>query len=1707
MKSIFHTILAFLSLHFSWVETSKKEGLPPDTDLWKKYSYFHATHPQERVYLQTDKPYYLPGETVWFSVFLRNASHFSPKTISDVVKVEWINPKGEVVQRWSLEPKNGIGIGDFVLSKTAIGGIYKLKCYSEWQKNEHFPSFFEKEIIVQSFLIPPVKMKLDFEKKSYGEGENVTVNLLLESNENLPLAGYSLEYTVEIEGEEWRKKSEKTDNKGKAILDFALPKNLNSPDGLINVRFRYQGKIEAISRSIPIELQKLNIVFFPEGGDFAAGCNQKIAFKSINSHGKPADIRGFILDSKGKKRGDFVSFHQGMGAFFLKASPQFTYEMHLTHPFKQVVKLPIPLSNIYRLAVTIPEKNQAHVSVFAPLEGRVYLLGTMRGKPYYFQKLTVKKGENLFNIPLENLPSGILQFTLFDENQLPINERLVMINTHRQLAFKISTDKEKYLPREKVIVTIETLDSAGKPVAADFSLSVVDDALLSFADDKSSTILSWLLAEAEIKEKVEDPTFYFDPKEPKASAALDYLMLTAGWRKFEWEEILADSSSQPKYAPEQIQLSGRITDNADRGIAYAQLYFPSQNQYMFTNEKGDFTFLRNTFTTYPFSFFVTVPGIIPQKITVKSPNSKIYIRMIKQQNLIMAIDTLKGSLIDTLRLYNHTKIPVFSKNMQIEGHFLPNISDNTQASFLHAQAESNQVLLLQTLEENHKALENTKDKREIEKIRNTILLLEQRIAEYTTSFLPSVDINKVEREEQPKYEAVTKTVMVAPGEYKTVTEQILVKESSKKIHLPPSENKNEGDLPQIQQWDIPVFEKDHGAQGTDIKGGRQGNPLGDTQPIVTTSPKVTTSPATTTTQVPSKPNQAPTSTSPTQYDEVTKGGKTPDEDPNPNQFIPVTKKPEPLNMQEVVSQVAYPTIAKEGGIEGDIILKVLVDKEGKYVKHTILKTIHPVLVREVEKHIASLTFNPAMQGNNPISFWQVIPFSFRLNPEHSHYQEATKYGFYKARVFPTPTYTHTDSVGERNDFRTTLYWNGRVHTDSMGKIQLSFYNGDKESSFQITTEGISAAGEIGRGVYKYFTQLPFGIQTQLPPTLIAEDTVNVPVTLINRTVETQTGRIAAYVLGQPSPLTPLFNESDLHITLPPQGSTTVYLPFKVENLPNTYELHLNYMSGRVNEKSKHVFQVISRGYPFQFAFSGEPQSQSFEWEGKALIPQSLKAELIVYPNLAEEMMSGIESILREPHGCFEQTTSATYPNLLVLQYLQQVNKANPAIQQKALDLIKKGYERLLTFECKEGGFDWFGKSPAHEGLTAYGLMEFTEMKKVYQGVDEKMVQRTMEWLLSRRDSNGNFQLNLKGVDGFRTANKGTITPFVIYALSEIGNFELKKEMEICLKEALDTQNPYLLGLMANTLFNCKDNRAEFILEKMEEIIPSFVNEKLYTASGSSGKWFNTEVTALALMANTKRTHKNMAKMEAYAQSLRASRQANGGFGNSSATVMALRALIRMNECCAKGQNKGSVSVWIDGEKVGEKAYTEESYGPILIGNLSSYLEKGSHRVEVQFSDSTAILPYTFRISGNQYYPENPSHTPVSLTLKPNKSSLKEGETLHLSVSLQNHEPKDQPMTMAIVGFPSGLRPQIWQLKEMQEKNVFDYYEINDNELILYYRSLTPSATKHLALDLKAEITGNYRAPASSAYLYYNPETKFYTTLEKMEITQDRKNRP
>lgn len=547
---------------------------------------------KEKTYIQTNHVFYKPGEIMFYKIYVIQAENNLPADQSRIVNFELVDPSGAVVKKEKFEIKNGHAEGSFYFGEEMKGGIYKIRAFTAWMQNENGKNVFEKEISLQKIISPRILMKLDFPKKGYGAGDEVLADFSMRSLSNLPIPFYEAYFTVMHQGEKINEGSLITDKEGKYLLKFKLPEVLKSSDALLNIKVNFDGFTESISRNIPIVLNNLDVKFMPEGGTFINGIEQNIAFKVLDEFEKPVDAVLEIYNQNHQKLTETSAYNFGMGSFLFTPKKGETY-------YAKVLK-PENISNIYSLPITKDdgivfnakkENQNVRLIINSTFNRNVLIKGNFRGKEIFSKAMNLKKGLNELDISEKELPIGICRFTVI-ENNIPLAERIVFSNENKQMKVKITPTKKNYLPREKVIVNVETTDENDQPIPANLAVSVVDDKLWTYADDKQNHILSWLLMDSELRGKIERPQFYFDKKEEKALKSLDLVMLTNGYRYF---EMISDviKSGNYKYLPEKKNPIYGIVEDENKKPVKAEVYLIenySKIKKQMTSENGLFYF-------------------------------------------------------------------------------------------------------------------------------------------------------------------------------------------------------------------------------------------------------------------------------------------------------------------------------------------------------------------------------------------------------------------------------------------------------------------------------------------------------------------------------------------------------------------------------------------------------------------------------------------------------------------------------------------------------------------------------------------------------------------------------------------------------------------------------------------------------------------------------------------------------------------------------------------------------------------------------------------------------------------------------------------------------------------------------------------------------------------------------------------------------------
>ena len=327
--------------------------------------------------------------------------------------------------------------------------------------------------------------------------------------------------------------------------------------------FLYNKDLKVLSDSITFPSDKTikpELVFFPEGGNLVAGVNNKIAFKANDQFGRPIKIKGEVKRANGEVVEPLNEIHDGMGYFYVvpKEDEKFTAFWEDEKGTKHTTELPAVQNSGVSLQVALAGTKRNFLVTVSPESlaslSTVHILGTEYQQPVFNITKEVKGGLVGGIIPTETLPSGILTITVFDNNWKPLAERITFVNNHDYDFEPTMTVKHWGLnKRARNEIEIEVPDS----LSASLSVAVTDAAI---GEDSGNNIISRLLLTSELKGKVNDPAYYFSNKSDSVMQQLDLVMLTNGWRRVDWQKLVAGEFPEIKYPKDTtyLSISGKI---------------------------------------------------------------------------------------------------------------------------------------------------------------------------------------------------------------------------------------------------------------------------------------------------------------------------------------------------------------------------------------------------------------------------------------------------------------------------------------------------------------------------------------------------------------------------------------------------------------------------------------------------------------------------------------------------------------------------------------------------------------------------------------------------------------------------------------------------------------------------------------------------------------------------------------------------------------------------------------------------------------------------------------------------------------------------------------------------------------------------------------------------------------------------------------------
>ncbi len=501
--------------------------------------------PQEKLYVHTDKPAYIAGEKVWLRVHLVDGSTHVPTEVSRYVYIELWNSFMELVKRVKLMvDEEGCIYGHIPLSEDLPTGEYSLYAYTRYMENMGRDYFFNKKLFVNNVLNKSIRMETHMN------------NSYLYVKFFHPVTGEQMN----LKGCTARTSSGSVDVQ-RSDMDFRIKIHDSKERMLLIQTGNYKEYVPLVSRP------DYDVSFFPEGGNLPSGVPCRVAFKALNEQGQGIDIKGTVRDSRDTIVAYIRNAHRGMGVLsFIPQSGEKYYaickdkeggEKRFDFPSPDPQTLSLQVNRLKNMLLV---NVQHHPDIALP--DSFFIFAHQHGWP--MQTAVWKKGMSNILFKSDVFDVGTVSFLLVDAQGKIVSERMVFVHKDDLAYGTAILDVAAYGKREKMTLNLNVTDAQGNPWSGNCSLAITDNA--DVQADSCTNILSTLLITSDLKGYIEEPAWYFGKEDSlMRRQALDALMMTQGWRKYDWQQVWRGEYDTIRIVPEQSQsILGKVTKRISR---------------------------------------------------------------------------------------------------------------------------------------------------------------------------------------------------------------------------------------------------------------------------------------------------------------------------------------------------------------------------------------------------------------------------------------------------------------------------------------------------------------------------------------------------------------------------------------------------------------------------------------------------------------------------------------------------------------------------------------------------------------------------------------------------------------------------------------------------------------------------------------------------------------------------------------------------------------------------------------------------------------------------------------------------------------------------------------------------------------------------------------------------------------------------------------
>jgi len=708
------------------------------------------------------------------------------------------------------------------------------------------------------------------------------------------------------------------------------------------------------------------------------------------------------------------------------------------------------------------------------------------------------------------------------------------------------------------------------------------------------------------------------------------------------------------------------------------------------------------------------------------------------------------------------------------------------------------------------------------------------------------------------------------------------------------------------------------------------------------------------------------------------------------------------------------------------------------------------------------------------------------------------------------------AVRVRKWFPETLYVENALLTDSEGHATIEVPLADSITTWRMSTVASDRKGQIGGLAAPVRVFQDFFVDIDFPTHLTRNDRIEFPVIVYNYLEEAQIVKLNL----EPATWYQLDGPGVAELELAAGEVAAVHFPVRVTGVGWRALTVFGHGSAGFSDAVQRRVEIRADGERTERSDGGSLRTEG-DGSGQAIIefpypagsiPGSRSLTVQILPGLSSHVVQGMDSLLRLPGGCFEQTTSSAWPNVLALKYLKDTEQSTPEIEMKAAQFVSAGYQRILTFECASGGFNWWqGDATGNVILSALGIMQLSDAARVHPAVDRKVIERAFTFLKRRQREDGSWEQDRHLHAGNENLGRGNLrtTCYISWALQEggLGGEECAaRAIEFIERKLPEEKDLYTVGMCANALAKA-DRRGSSLTGALKKIVDAATVEDDFawwtmqgqTLVNSGGKAGQVEASALMALALI-HAGQDQALVAQVVNWLASTKDPQGNWGyNTQATVLALKVFLAA-ATIDTSDTDADVVVRLGDRELGRRHFDNFNKEVVWQLDVPVDLLSDDSRLEL-LVEGTGNLGY--QAVAVHHMPSEgdrqPRREPLSIDVVYDSSKIRTNDTVKVTATFTRNDRAAEGAILATLGLPPGFDLLTEDLEKPKDQKVIRSYETTGRSLILYLDSLPVGKTVSLSYRLRARYPVKVETGPSEVRLYYDNQMRSSQPSRGLEV--------